>query len=108
MTPWERKLWYRFLRTHSLRWQRQTPVGRYIVDFYCAKAKLVVELDGRGHYMPEQQAKDTERTRELETKDLLVLRFANNQVDYQFDAVCARIDRIAREQVEERSRLSRP
>ncbi|KFI53739.1 endonuclease domain-containing protein [Bifidobacterium biavatii] len=102
MTPWERKLWYRFLRTHTLRWQRQTPVGRYIVDFYCAKAKLVVELDGSGHYTPEQQVKDAERTQELETVGLLVLRFANNQVDYRFDTVCTRIDRIARERVEGR------
>ncbi|MBW3092501.1 DUF559 domain-containing protein [Bifidobacterium sp. 82T10] len=92
MTPWERKLWYRFLRTHVLRWQRQTPVGRYIVDFHCAKAKLVVELDGSGHYIPEQQVKDAERTRELELEGLLVLRFANNRVDHRFDAVCARVD----------------
>ncbi|MBW3091878.1 DUF559 domain-containing protein [Bifidobacterium sp. 82T10] len=86
-----RKLWYRFLRTHSLRWQRQTPVGRYIVDFYCAKAKLVVELDG-GRCTLEQQVRNAECTRELELEGLLVLRFANNRVDHRFDAVRARVD----------------
>ncbi|WP_152600622.1 DUF559 domain-containing protein [Bifidobacterium biavatii] len=49
-TPkYEEPLWYRFLSTHTLRWQRQTLIGRYIVDFYCAKAKLVAELDSEGH-----------------------------------------------------------
>ena len=50
MTPWERKLWYEFLRNYPLRFQRQKAVGDYIADFYCAKAGLVVELDGGGHY----------------------------------------------------------
>ncbi|KFI52587.1 endonuclease domain-containing protein [Bifidobacterium biavatii] len=94
MTPWERKLWYRFLNTHMLRWQRQTPIGRYIVDFYCAKARLVVELDGGGHYTVEQQAKDAKRTKDLEAEGLLVLRFANNQVDRMFNEVCVKIDRV--------------
>lgn len=100
MTPWERKLWYRFLRSHTLRWHRQTPVGKYIVDFYCASAKLVIELDGSGHYTPEQQMKDAVRTQDLEAEGLMVLRFANNQVDYRFDAVCEEIDRIALKRVD--------
>ena len=46
MTPWERKLWYEFLRNYPIRCQRQKAIGNYIADFYCAKAKLVIELDG--------------------------------------------------------------
>ena len=47
MTPWERKLWYQFLRTYPIRIQRQKAIGEYIADFYCAKAQLVIELDRR-------------------------------------------------------------
>ena len=49
MTPWERKLWYEFLRSYPLRFQRQKAIGNYIADFYCAKARLVLELGGGGH-----------------------------------------------------------
>ncbi|MBT1161402.1 endonuclease domain-containing protein [Bifidobacterium sp. SO1] len=103
MTPWERKLWHRFLKTHTLRWQRQKPIGERIADFYCTKARLVVELDGGGHYTTEQQAEDLQRTREMEATvpGLLVVRFANNQVDRMFDAVCGEIDRVAMGRVAE-------
>ena len=50
MTPWERKLWYEFLKDYPVRFQRQKSIGNFIVDFYCAKARLVVELDGGGHF----------------------------------------------------------
>ena len=50
MTPWERKLWYQFLRSYPVRFQRQKAIGNYIADFYCAKAGLVIELDGSQHY----------------------------------------------------------
>lgn len=65
MTPWERKLWYDFLRTYPVRFQRQKAIGNYIVDFYCAKAGLVIELDGGGHYTPQQSEKDLIRTKKL-------------------------------------------
>ena len=58
MTPWERKLWYEFLRNYPLRFQRQKAIGDYIADFYCAKAGLVVELDGGGHYEAPQAERD--------------------------------------------------
>ena len=50
MTPWERKLWYEYLRTCPVRFQRQKAIGEYIADFYCAKAHLIIELDGSQHY----------------------------------------------------------
>ena len=97
MTPWERKLWYCFLKTYPVRFQRQKVIGSYIVDFYCAKAGLVVELDGGGHYYPEEQAKDAARTHALEQYGLTVIRFCNLDVDKQFYSVCTVIDNKVKE-----------
>ncbi|PWG66965.1 endonuclease [Bifidobacterium callitrichidarum] len=99
MTPWERKLWYGFLSSYPIRWQRQKPIGNRIVDFYCAKASLAVELDGGGHYTTKQQQADAARTKELEAAGLTVLRFANNEVDFMFHEVCQRIDSAVREKM---------
>ena len=96
MTPWERKLWYEFLRYYPLRFQRQKAIGNYIVDFYCAKAGLVVELDGGGHYAAEQAEKDKLRTKELEAMNLTVLRIPNLDVDRSFTSVCEYIDQTVK------------
>ena len=93
MTPWERKLWYQFLRTYPIRFQRQKAIGEYIADFYCAKAQLVIELDGGGHYTDEQKETDAVRTQALEKMGLQVLRFCNTDIDRNFRGVCACIDR---------------
>ncbi len=92
MTPWEVKLWTQFLRDYPVRFQRQKVIGNYIVDFYCAKARLVVELDGGGHYLPQQQRDDTRRTKALEAFGLRVIRFCNADVDNSFYEVCTVID----------------
>ena len=92
MTPWERKLWYCFLKTYPFRYQRQKPAGKYILDFYCARARLALELDGGGHYTPEQQEKDRHRTRELEKLGISVLRICNTDIDRNFPGVCEAID----------------
>ena len=63
MTPWERKLWYCFLKDYPIRFQRQKCIDNFIADFYCFQAKLVVELDGGGHYDPEAQKKDERKRR---------------------------------------------
>ena len=63
MTPWERKLWYEFLREYPMKFQRQKSIGNYIVDFYCARVKLVIELDGGRHYTYEQIKSDEFRTK---------------------------------------------
>ena len=88
MTPWERKLWYKFLRKYKVRFQRQKAIGNYIADFYCAKAKLIIELDGGGHFTPEQQKADEERTKNLEKMGYRVLRFCNFDIDKNFSSVC--------------------
>ncbi len=92
MTPWERKLWYEFLRNYPARFQRQKAIGEYIVDFYCAKAQLVVELDGGGHYTQEQISKDKLRSEELERVGLKILRICNLDIDQNFYGVCQYID----------------
>ena len=92
MTPWERKLGYDFLRNYPVRFQRQKAIGNYIADFYCAKARLVVELDGGGHYTQEQAEKDELRTKELEAMNLTVVRVCNLDIDRNFRGMCEHID----------------
>ena len=92
MTPWERKLWYEFLRNYPLRFQRQKAIGDYIADFYCAKAKLVLELDGGAHYTAQQAERDETRTEALQNMDLTVLRICNLEIDRNFRGVCEYID----------------
>ncbi len=96
MTPWERKLWYEFLRNYPIRFQRQKAIGNYIADFYCAKARLIVELDGSGHYTEKQEEKDEARTRELELMNLKVVRICNLDIDRNFSGVCKYIDYIVK------------
>ena len=100
MTPWERKLWYEFLRFYPVRFQRQKAIGNYIVDFYCAKAKLVVELDGGGHYQDAKQIEDTQRTQELEKLDLKVIRICNLDFGKNFPGICEFIDEQVRARAE--------
>ena len=96
MTPWERKLWHLFLKTYPIRFQRQKAIGNYIADFYCAKAQLVIELDGGGHYTESQQIADNERSYQLENMGLSVLRFCNTDVEYRFRDVCEQIDAVVK------------
>ena len=92
MTPWESKLWHQFLRNYPIRFQRQKPIDQYIVDFYCAKASLIIELDGSGHYDPAEEEKDRIRTEKLEEHGCMVMRFCNLDVDRNFYGVCSVID----------------
>ena len=92
MTKEERHLWYDFLRDHPYRFVRQKVLGRYIADFYCAKAKLVIELDGSQHYEDTSQDKDAVRTAFLEQYGLRVLRIPNNEIHRNFRGVCEYIN----------------
>ena len=92
MTKEERHLWYDFLRNYPLRFSRQKILGKYIADFYCAKAKLVVELDGSQHYDDNNVIKDAERTAFLEGYGLKVIRIPNNEINKNFQGVCEYID----------------
>ena len=93
MTPWERKLWYCFLNKYPVRFTRQKNINNYIVDFFCSKAALIVELAGGGHYDPNAQKKDDERTKKIESHGYKVIRFCNRDIDKNFYGVCTVIDR---------------
>ena len=97
MTPHERKLWYLFLRKYQVKIYKQRIIDKFIVDFYCATAKLVIEIDGSQHYDPQGQAYDAERTAILESYGLRVIRYSNREIDREFSAVCQQIDLIIKE-----------
>ena len=88
MTKEERHLWYDFLKECPVMVHRQKVIGSYIVDFYIAEKKLVIELDGSQHYSEEGKAYDMERDAFLNAQGLTVLRYANSDVNTQFEAVC--------------------
>jgi very-short-patch-repair endonuclease len=95
-TKEEKHLWYDFLKSCIWQFKRQQVIGYYIVDFYCDKAKLVIELDGAQHYEEGAQIYDQNRTRYFETLGLEVLRFTNRDIRQNFDAVCEIIKEILR------------
>lgn len=94
MTKEERHLWYDFLKTYPVHFRRQVVFGWYIVDFYCAAAKLVIELDGAQHYEEAGKLKDAQRTAYLEDLGLMVVRIPNNEVMGNFRGVCEYIDML--------------
>ena len=96
-TKEENLLWYRFLRLYPLQFRRQYIIGNYIADFYCHKARLVIELDGAQHYDPGRMQYDRARTQYLQSQGLLVLRFSNADVLQRFREVCQAIDLAAKQ-----------
>ena len=101
MTKQEKHLWYDFLCKYPVRFQRQKAIDEFIVDFYCWKAKLVVELDGSQHYTEEALEYDRRRSATLAQYDLEVIRFTNTDVDRNFAAVCEAIDEKVNQRVKE-------
>ena len=97
MTAEERKLWYDFLRTYPLLFLRQKIIGGYIADFYCAKAGLIVEIDGSQHYRDEAAEYDAARTEYFESLGLKVVRISNIEVNKNFRGVCEYIDEVVTE-----------
>ena len=89
MTKAEKHLWYDFLSRYTVRFQRQKVLGRYIADFYCADAKLVVEVDGPDHDEPQEKDYDQRRTAFLrQTYGLEIMRVGNYDVLYHFKETC--------------------
>ena len=101
MTRQEKHLWYDFLQHYPIKIYKQRIIDNYIVDFYCHKARLVIELDGARHYTPEGKVYDAARTEVLERYGLSVLRFSDSDVDDRFAVVCDRIDKIIQERIED-------
>lgn len=90
-TPQEKTLWYQFLRSYPVKIYKQRIIESFVVDFYCAEARLVIELDGLQHYTEQGKAYDEERSQILREYGLKVLRFSNCEVEQQFNAVCEKI-----------------
>ena len=89
MTDSERMLWSRLRGKQILdvQFYRQKPIGKYIVDFYASKAKIVVEVDGSQHMDEEQERRDKRRDVCLKSQGLEVLRFNNLQILQETDSV---------------------
>jgi len=92
MTKEERHLWYDFLKNYPVQFNRQKVIGNYIVDFYCHKARLIIELDGSQHFETTQLDYDHQRTDYLMSLGLIVLRIPNNEIHDNFSGVCEFID----------------
>lgn len=75
------------------------------MDFYCAKAGLVIELDGSQHYTEEMKATDRKREEDLHTFGLDILRFSNADIDRYFDSVCQMIDQTIQLRLKEGTKL---
>ena len=88
MTKEERQVWYKLLKRLPVTVRRQKVISHYIVDFYCASAKTVIEIDGGQHYKEAGKAKDEERDAYLNSLGLKVLRYSNYDVDHYFEGVC--------------------
>ncbi|MGN0477202.1 MAG: endonuclease domain-containing protein [Ruminococcus sp.] len=96
MTKEERHLWYDFLRSYPVKFNRQKILGKYIVDFYSASAKLVIEIDGSQHYLEEGRLYDKQRTEYLEKYNLKVVRIPNGEINNNFEGICRYIDSIVK------------
>ena len=94
MTEPEKRMWFRCLKHLPHRFRRQRPFGPYIVDFYCARLRLVIEIDGDSHATADGIAYDAERTAFLEGLGLQVVRFSNREVLNNIDGIYERLKEL--------------
>jgi len=89
MTPQEKRIWFflRQKRFQGMRFRRQAPIGPYIADFLCLNPRLIIEIDGGQHNMPEHEAYDKKRTDYLEARGYKVLRFWDREVNLHIESV---------------------
>ena len=106
MTRQEKRLWYDFLKSYPVHFYRQRPIDRYIVDFYCPVAGLVIELDGEQHGEDEAVRYDGRRSEKLAELGLEVARFANGDVTGSFSGVCYAIHEKVKERLQRSGNLS--
>lgn len=91
MTPEERHIWYDFLKYLPQTVKRQYNIGNYILDFYIAKYKIAIEIDGSQHLEPENMKADEKRDEFLLENGITVLRYANKEINSNFTNVCSDI-----------------
>ena len=100
MTRHEKHLWYDFLQHYPVKIYKQRIIDNFIADFYCHKAKLVIELDGSQHYTPEGKSYDEARTEIINQYGIRVIRYSNLDIDNKFEGVCYEIDKIITERMQ--------
>ena len=101
-TKQENHLWYDYLREYPVRFRRQVSLDRFIVDFFCSKAWLIIEIDGSQHFTDEGKIYDSERTAILEEYGYRIIRFSDSEVDNSFETVCEIIDNEVKKGLEKR------
>ena len=100
MTPQERKLWYCYIKKSPYHWYKQRIIDYYIADFYCPKARLVIEVDGSQHYTDEGIEYDKIRTEIINSHNIKTIRVTNKQIDEDFDNTCLYIDKLVNDIIE--------
>ena len=88
MTPQEKHLWYDFLKKLPITVNRQKNIGNYIVDFFVAEKRTVIEIDGLQHKIPENEKKDKQRDADLKALGIKVLRYTNEDINNNFNEIC--------------------
>lgn len=99
MTSCEKKLWYLFLRNYPVKFRRQKIIGDFIADFYCAKAHLIIEVDGEGHQTLQAEIDDAIRTMIISKQHFRVVRVSNDLIENSFYEVCEYLDKIIQLQI---------
>lgn len=101
MTPQEGKLWHLFLKNYNIKFYKQRLVGSYIIDFYCPKARLAIELDGSQHRIGDNIDYDLVRTQYLDSIDIKVIRYSNIDIDKNLEGVVIDIKQIVEQRIKE-------
>ena len=94
MTKEEKHLWYDYLKSYPVQFNRQKIVGNYIADFYCKTANIIIEIDGAQHYEMDSLEYDKQRTKYFNEQGIEVIRFLNKDINYDFENTCKYIDVI--------------
>ncbi|MBR3965617.1 MAG: endonuclease domain-containing protein [Clostridia bacterium] len=97
MTKEEKHLWYDYLQKSEYKFTRQKIIGKYIADFYCPEADLIIEIDGSQHYTDEGIKYDAERTEFIENFNITVIRIKNTDINRNFIGVCTYLENVLRE-----------
>ena len=103
MTKEERHLWYDFLKEYPVRFSRQKILGKYIVDFYSASAKMIIELDGSQHYEESKKRYDEIRDEFLKGYGLKIIRISNDEINKNFDGVCEHLEKEIQQSLSQQS-----
>lgn len=92
----ESQLWFylRDRRFHGIKFRRQYSVGRYVVDFYCPKVRLAIEIDGDSHYVADAPEQDKVRQEYIEACGITVARFTNQEITQHVEEVLKEIERV--------------